>query len=75
LQLIFSKEGAAVFRALAITIRGYLAYKSSRRITITKMERGRIQALDARGVGEKELFTILSDCRELMAYDDKQQKA
>src|SRR5713101_6068638 len=49
LQVIFSKEGAAIFIALASVIKAFLARKSSRRITITKLEHDRISALDARG--------------------------
>jgi hypothetical protein len=75
LQLAFSKEGAAMFIALAAVIRAYLSSKSSRRITITKMESDRIGALDARGFSKEELAEILPKCRELIVYEDKPKKA
>jgi hypothetical protein len=74
LQLVFSKEGAGMFIALASVIRAYLSYKSSRRITVTKMEGDRIVALDARGFSEEELAKLLPNCRELIVYEDKAKK-
>ena len=74
LQLIFSKEGAAIFIALASVIKSFLAAKSSRRMTITKLEHDKIEALDARGYSEKELAELLPKCRELIVYDEKAEK-
>ncbi len=74
LQLIFSKEGAAIFIALASLIKSFLAAKSSRRITITKLEHDKIGALDARGYSEKELAELLPKCRELIVYDEKSEE-
>ena len=74
LQLIFSKEGAAMFIALASLIKSFLAAKSSRRITITKLEHDKIGALDARGYTEKELAGLLPKCRELIVYDEKSEE-
>jgi hypothetical protein len=73
LQLAFSKEGAAIFIALATVIRGYLSMKASRRITITRMKNGKIDALDARGYSKEELTELLPQCREIIIYDDKKK--
>lgn len=69
LQLVFSKEGAAMFVALAAVIKAFLASKSSRRITITKIQDDKVVALDARGYTQEELANLLPSCRELIAYD------
>lgn len=74
LQLAFSKEGAAIFIALASVIRAYLSAKSSRRITITKLDHNKIGAIDARGYSKEELAELLPRCRELIVYDNKPKK-
>ena len=74
LQLVFSKEGAAIFIALASLIKAFLAAKSSRRITITKLEHDKMGALDARGYSEKELAELLPKCRDLIVYTEKPKK-
>jgi len=71
----FSKEGVAIFIALASVIKSFLAVKSSRRITITKLEHDKIGALDARGYTENELAELLPKCRELIAYDEKSEES
>ena len=55
-----------MFIALAALIRAYLSNKSSRRITITKIDSDRIVALDARGFNKEELAKLLPNCRELI---------
>ncbi len=71
LQLAFSKEGAAMFLGFASLIKAFLALKSSRRITITKIEEDKVVSLDARGYTKEELATLLPSCRELILYDEK----
>lgn len=73
LQLVFSKEGAAMFVSLAAVIKAFLAAKSSRRITITKMEKDKVVALDARGYTQEELAKLLPSSRELIAYDETEK--
>lgn len=74
LHLAFSKEGAAVFIALATIINGVLAAKSSRRITITKWEHDKIGSFDARGYSKEELIEMLPKCRELIIFESKPKK-
>ncbi len=75
LQLVFSKEGVAMFLALASVIKAYLALKSSRRITITKLQDDKIVALDARGYTKEELTELLPSCRELIVFDEGSKEA
>jgi hypothetical protein len=74
LQLVFSKEGAAVCIALASLIKAFLAAKSARRITITKLDHDKIGALDAQAYSEKQPAAVLPKCRELIVYDQKPTK-
>jgi hypothetical protein len=71
LQLIFSKEGATIFVAIAAAIKAALALRSSRRVTITKIEHGRVIALDARGYTSADLSDLLPTCRELIVHDEE----
>jgi hypothetical protein len=70
LNLVFSKEGAAIFIALAAVIRGYLKYKASCRVTVTLFKDGGIKSVDARGYSEPELVKILPEVREILVYTD-----
>jgi hypothetical protein len=74
LHLVFSKEGAAIIIALASAIKAFLAAKSSRRVTITKLERDKIGSIDARGFSKEELIEMLPKCRELIVYEPKSKK-
>lgn len=74
LQIVFSKEGAAVFIALAAVIRAYFSYKASRRVTITLFKDGRIKAIDARGFSDEQLAKILPECREILVYDEPEKQ-
>jgi hypothetical protein len=74
LQIVFSKEGVALFLGLASIIKAYLAAKSSRRITITKIQDDKVVALDACGYTKEQLATLLPTCRELIVYDEKSKE-
>jgi hypothetical protein len=65
LRLAFSKEGAAIFAALASTIQVYLKTKPSRRVRITKLEPDQVITVDARNLSEAELVKLLPECREI----------
>jgi hypothetical protein len=69
LRLVFSKEGAAIVASLVVAIRAYLAAKSSRRITITKLEPDRVVTFEARGLDDEELEILLRECREILVED------
>lgn len=71
LELVFSKEGAAIFIALAAVIRAYLAAHAARRIKLTRKQDGRIVALDARGYSTDDLQRILPTCEQALAFDER----
>ncbi|HYR21479.1 MAG TPA: hypothetical protein VEP30_00965 [Chthoniobacterales bacterium] len=75
LKLVFSKEGAAIFVALAAIIEACLASKSSRRIRFTKIEGDNVVSFDARGFTKDELAELLTTCRELIVYDEKSKES
>ena len=75
LQLV--KDGAEIFAALAGVITLFLRRNPSRRITIAKIDRDKIVALDARGYSKKQLAELLPKCRELIVFEgnpDKKKK-
>jgi len=71
LQLIFSKEAATIFVAIAAAIKAALKLKSSRRIRITKIENDRVVALDASGYTKEQLAELLPTCRELIVFNEE----
>ena len=74
LRLAFSKEGAAIFAALATTIQVYLKTKPSRRVRITKLEPARVITVDARNLSEAELVKLLPECREISIEEGSPKK-
>lgn len=75
LQVVFSKESAAMFVALCGVITTWLAVRPKRQITVTTYRDGRIKSLDVRALTKDELLEILPKVKDLLLYDKKDDKS
>ena len=69
LQIMFSKESAAMFVALCTVVTTWLAVRPKRKITVTLFTNGRVKSLDVRAFSKEELLEVLPKIQDLLLYD------